>query len=144
MAQFQGGCLCGVVRYEVAESGASVVTHCHCQSCRRSVGAVAVTWATFSRAATSIRGESLRWHASSPGVLRGFCGACGSALFYTSEHYPALIDVTVGSLDQPASCPPSCHIHVLERVAWLPLAPALPCHVAGSNSPLLTQAESSG
>lgn len=136
MAILEGGCYCGAVRYE-SEAAPAVVTYCHCAMCRRSVGAQAVAWATLARSAITIRGDALRWHESSPRALRGFCMQCGTSLFFVARADPEMIDVTVGSLDEPDRCPPDCHIFVPSKVAWLPLAPALPSHVADSSSPLV-------
>jgi hypothetical protein len=136
MSMLEGGCYCGAVRYG-SQDAPSVVTYCHCAMCRRSVGAQAVAWATFARTGINIRGDSLRWHESSPRALRGFCVQCGTSLFFVARADPEQIDVTVGSLDEPDRCPPTCHIYVPSKVAWLPLAPALPCHVADSVSPLV-------
>jgi hypothetical protein len=135
MSELRGGCLCGAVRYQ-ARDVPSIVTLCHCSMCRRSVGAQSVAWATVRRECVSIEGDALRWHASSERARRGFCERCGTSLFFEAQAQPEQLDLTVGSLDEPSACPPSCHIFVLDRVAWVPLAPPLPAHVADSDSPL--------
>lgn len=125
--------MCGALRYSLAAQP-SVVTLCHCSMCRRSVGAQSVTWATFARAAFQMTGESLLWHRSSARARRGFCARCGTSLFFESDAHPDELDVSVGSLDQPDACPPTCHIFVPDKVAWVGLEPALPQHVADSAS----------
>ena len=40
-----GGYLCGAVRYRLS-APPTVVTHCHCRTCRRATGAPFVTWLT--------------------------------------------------------------------------------------------------
>ena len=102
---------------------------CHCADCRRAVGTAPVAWFTVSAA-------SLRWvqgtpvaYASSPGVLRRFCGVCGTSL--TFEGAPGEVDVTTASLDDPAAVPPRDHTHVASRLAWDLIADGLPAYQRG-------------
>jgi len=90
-----GRCLCGKVTFRVA----SAKTHhhaCHCSMCRRWAGgpafAVAVSGVQWSGADHIRRYESSEWGA------RGFCGECGSHLFF---HFKPADDyyLTVGSFD---------------------------------------------
>jgi len=41
----------------------------------------------------------LKSYASSPNVLRYFCGRCGAIVFFRKAERPELIDVAVGLLD---------------------------------------------
>jgi hypothetical protein len=136
MATLEGGCSCAQVRY-AADELPTIVTLCHCAMCRRSVGAPSVTWATVTRASLSIRGDTLVWYESSPRAQRGFCSRCGTSLFFAARSEPELLDVTVGSLDDPDACRPDCHIFVPSKLSWVALEPRLPCHVGDSESALL-------
>lgn len=123
-----GGCLCGSVRYET-EAPVSDATFCHCRSCRRASGAVALPWLTVSRGA-------LRWtggtapasHSSSPGVTRQFCARCGTPLTYASTASPATLDLTLGSLDAPEHLAPTDHIWMQDALPWDRPGDALPQH----------------
>jgi hypothetical protein len=126
-----GGCLCGAVRYRVnAQPSAS--TLCHCSSCRRASGAPSLAWAVF-------RVGELHWlhgvpayFASSPGVTRGFCARCGTALTYRRDSRSEFIDVTAASFDHPECFAPSCEIWVEHRLPWMVANPALPQHARSS------------
>lgn len=102
----EGGCLCRANRYRVRGPALSSVL-CHCERCRRAAGAPVVAWVTFARTDIEILSGSAARYASSPGVLRRFCGNCGTALTYETEAEPDSIDVTTASLDQPSLFPPS-------------------------------------
>lgn len=129
----EGGCLCGAVRYRI-EGAPLGVAHCHCASCRRGAGSVVVTWAVVPKNRFAvIKGEPARWP-SSPGVVRSFCGRCGSPLTYETDGRPGEIDITVGTLDRPEAMPPTLHVWTAERVPWLELADDLPRHPAGGGS----------
>jgi hypothetical protein len=70
--QFEGGCLCGAVRF-VATRRPKWVAWCHCRSCRRHSGAPVSVFAAFERAAyVVIKGEITKF-GSSPGVHWGSC-----------------------------------------------------------------------
>ena len=114
---FDGGCLCGAVRYRAA-AAASSATLCHCTSCRRAAAAPAVAWVTFPDDAFAFtRGEPVRFR-SSPPVVRSFCGRCGTPLTYQHEAFTGAVDVTTASLDEPERCPPVDHTWVSERLPW--------------------------
>jgi hypothetical protein len=125
--QRQGGCLCGAVRYEVVGEPV-VVALCHCSMCRRSTAAPAVAWAMFEQGALRFVAGRPNAYASSPGVERSFCGRCGTPLTFRADFLPGLVDVTVGSMDAPATLPPQMHIWAAKQLPWLVLADALPRH----------------
>ncbi len=79
-----GGCLCGAVRYSIAGKPGPVVG-CHCSQCRRQTGFYYAA-ANVPRGALSVEGaEAVRWYRSSGEAQRGFCGNCGSALFWQGD-----------------------------------------------------------
>ena len=78
-----GHCLCGAIGFE-AEGVPLAVSLCHCESCRRHSGGVAVPFATFRKDAVRWQGADRQRYRSSPPVVRSFCGRCGSPLFYES------------------------------------------------------------
>ncbi len=121
----EGGCLCGAVRYRVTGPPKWIV-HCHCTSCRRASGGAFVTWAGYARGRFDLAHGRLARFASSLGVRRGFCAACGSPLTYEAARYPGEIHVTVASLDRPEDFPPRAHVWAAERLAWVHVDAALP------------------
>ena len=125
MDAIEGGCLCGAIRYR-ALGTAYGITHCHCRTCRRASGAPFVTWAGFDTDKfTFIEGRPVS-HASSPNVLRTFCGTCGTPLTYQRTDLPGSIDVTVGSMDDPEALKPEDHTWTDSRLSWISLNDHLP------------------
>jgi hypothetical protein len=95
-------CLCGAIRYAVQGPLRSVLV-CHCEECRR--------WHGHASAFTSARREelvlrddtALRWvdsPASDRRARRGFCGECGSSLFWDPPHREE-VSIAAGTLDGP-------------------------------------------
>jgi catechol 2,3-dioxygenase-like lactoylglutathione lyase family enzyme len=114
---FEGGCLCGAVRYH-ATGAPSFATLCHCSSCRRASGAPGVAWVTFPTASFRFTHGEPGCFRSSPPVRRRFCAQCGTPLAYEHDAFPGGVDVTTASLDEPERCPPVDHTWTSERLAW--------------------------
>jgi hypothetical protein len=45
--------------------------------------------------------SSLSWYEPAAGVFYGFCGSCGSTLFWRADAKPDWISIAAGSLDPP-------------------------------------------
>lgn len=120
----KGSCLCGAVRFEAVGELASP-TACHCSQCRRQSGHY---WSSTDvpRAALRLQGEaSLRWYKASEKVRRGFCGTCGSFLFWDAEGH-ASIAVAMGAFDLPTGTHLVRHIYVADKGDYYDIADGLP------------------
>jgi hypothetical protein len=122
-----GGCFCGAVRYEV-NGDPGVSTHCHCEHCRRTSGAAFLTWVEFPAARFSFTKGTPGSFQSRPEVTRTFCTSCGTPLTYGRVDTPGTVDVTVCSLDEPASVAPQDHVYHDGKVPWVRLADGLPTY----------------
>jgi hypothetical protein len=120
-----GGCLCGAVRFQ-ADGPPKWVAHCHCGSCRRATGAAMTTYAGFARGQVRIVKGAPKGFASSPGVTRRFCPACGTPLSYEGERWPDEIHLFATTFDDPASFRPQAHVYVAEGMPWLRIHDTLP------------------
>ncbi|HEY4342334.1 MAG TPA: GFA family protein [Steroidobacteraceae bacterium] len=125
-----GRCLCGVIQYRCGPV-LYAPTLCHCESCRRACGAHAVGWLTVSAINVAFTGDRPREYASSPGVMRSFCGRCGTPLTYCNVRRPDEVDITVCTLDQPEFAAPVDHIWMQDAPGWDVLCETLPRHSRG-------------
>jgi hypothetical protein len=124
-----GGCFCGRIRYE-ARGEPFNATICHCADCRRVTGAPVVAWfSVMPSALRFVSGEPKRF-ASSAAVVRSFCPDCGTPLTFQHRGFPAEIDITTCSLDDPELVPPRDHVRTRRRLSWIHLADGLPKHPA--------------
>jgi hypothetical protein len=119
----EGGCLCGAVRYRI-DRPALATEICHCATCRRAAGAQSVAWAPFPSAGFTWTAAAPAAYASSPGVTRTHCPACGTSL--TFQRGSESIDVTLASLDDPEALPPQKETWLAHRLSWKPTDPARP------------------
>lgn len=94
-----GKCLCESITY-VIEGEARDVVNCHCSRCRRHTGHfMAATGVDSDRLA--VRGdEHLRWYATAD-VEYGFCGNCGSTLFWRTSRRPGYVAIAAGTITPP-------------------------------------------
>jgi hypothetical protein len=113
-----GRCACGNVRYRL-DGPIRDACYCHCESCRRYVGAAFVAWGTVDAASFEIRSGKLAEYQSSPGVSRGFCDTCGTSLTYRNDGRALEIDVTLVTLDDPNSVVPDAHVWVQDKLDYV-------------------------
>jgi hypothetical protein len=83
---------------------------------------------TVARAGLRWLGAQPRQFASSPGVQRSFCAACGTPLTYFHDSYGERIDLTIATLDEPGRVAPVDHIWMEDAVSWDRPADGLPQH----------------
>jgi hypothetical protein len=114
---FSGRCACGSVAFE-AHGWPNWVGICHCATCRRATGGISIAAAGFAKESVRMEGPTLAEFASSPGVVRSFCAACGTSLSYRSARWPDDVHLMVGALDRPEALQPQFHIFFDERVPW--------------------------
>lgn len=120
----RGACLCGKVRFATRGELRSVV-YCHCSQCRRQTGHVLAA-TNVSMADIAIEGEeALVWYAVSDFARRGFCGTCGSVMFWKHNDLDE-ISVTAGTFDTPSELVAESHIFVADKGDYYEITDGLP------------------
>ncbi|NTJ63860.1 GFA family protein [Agrobacterium rhizogenes] len=123
-AGYSGGCQCGAVRYRTA--GALGYPHlCHCRMCQKASGNYALPLGSAKRADFELTRGEATWFHSSDLVRRGFCGTCGTPLFYDVPGTDS-INVTLGSLDEPALIQPVAQSNRAAKMPWFHVLDTLP------------------
>jgi hypothetical protein len=124
MTDRTGGCLCGGVRYRVSGPLRQVVA-CHCGQCRRTSGHHAAFTACFADDLVMESDRGLRWYRSSPEAERGFCGECGSNLFWRPVA-GRTVAITAGTLDGAAGLSLMAHAFTADKGAYYHITDDLP------------------
>ena len=101
---------------------------CHCTMCRRAHAAPAVAWAMFHESRVKFSKGQLKQFKSSEDAQRGFCPDCGTQISFTASFLPNLIDISVGSLDDPEAITPRFHYWHSKHLSWAEFADDLPRH----------------
>lgn len=110
----KGGCLCGAVTFE-APGPLSPGEACHCWQCRKQTGHYLVTTEVNPETFVITGEEHVRWYPSSEKARRGFCGTCGSVLFWDPIHHPTRLGVCLGAFDGPTGTHMKMHIFVAQK-----------------------------
>ncbi|MGP3695663.1 GFA family protein [Rhodobacter sp. NSM] len=126
----EGRCTCGEVRYRLTER--PLFVHCcHCSWCQRETG-------TAFALNAMIEADRVELVAGQPEVVRIAsnsgkgqevlrCPRCQVALW---SHYSgagrAIAFVRVGTLEDPAACPPDIHIYTSTKLPWVHLDGRVP------------------
>ena len=95
-----GRCECSAVQYSV-DGELRDVFDCHCGRCRRFTGHHMAATSARTDDVTITDSGSLVWFSPEPSVQYGFCGRCGSSLFWRTLARPERLSITAGSIDQP-------------------------------------------
>ena len=118
-----GGCACGAVRYRASGELRPVVA-CHCSQCRKAFTNYGA-FTAVARGGLAVDDEAaLAWYESSPGVRRGFCRRCGSALFW-DRAAAGHVSIAAGTLDQPSGLRQVRHIYVADKADFYELGDGL-------------------
>lgn len=115
-----GGCLCGAVRYEVRGPLRDVV-NCYCSLCQKLHGDFGAHAKADKADLAILEDRGLKWYESSARARRGFCGDCGSSLFWEPVDQPGT-GILAGSLDQPSGLRVIGHIFVGEKTDFTEIA----------------------
>ena len=119
-----GGCQCGAVRYSArGELGYPHV--CHCRMCQKAAGNYFLPLAAAKRQDFELTRGEPKWFRSSDLVRRGFCGECGTPLFYDIPEAD-FINIALGSLDDPDAVRPVMQSSTGRRMSWFHALDGLP------------------
>jgi hypothetical protein len=125
-----GKCACGAVSF-TARGELREVVYCHCSQCRRQTGHFLAS-TNVPDARLEVRGaEHVTWFQSSDDAKRGFCGRCGSGLFWKhrSLDYTSIL---AGAFDVPSSLKSGKHIFVADKGDYYEIADGLPKYARSS------------
>ena len=118
----KGRCLCGAVKFE-AKGKPEGFACCHCTQCRKQSGHV---WASahVPDADLKISGP-VKWYQSSEKARRGFCGNCGSFLFWKHDDDDHT-SFSLGAVDGDTKARLRKHIFTAEKGDYYDIADGVP------------------
>lgn len=120
-----GMCLCGTVRYAVADAFVYAM-NCHCSNCRRTTGAAFKPIAGIERSKFNLtKGADDLLVVGEPDGNDTHCKLCGSFL-YSVVNDGSYVHVAMGSLVDDPSIRPSKHIFVGSKAPWFTITDDLP------------------
>ena len=118
--KIDGACHCGKISYE-AEINPDYVVICHCTDCQTISGAP-------YRASVPAKAENFMLHGDPKTYIKtadsgtkrvlAFCVDCGSAIYSTGMHQPAVFNLRLGAIKQRASLPPKRQGFCRSSMSW--------------------------
>jgi len=119
-------CLCGAIRYAVADEFRYAV-NCHCSDCRRSTGSAFKAFAGIEHDKISLtQGEAdILIFGDKTANHDVHCKVCGSFL-YSAVRGGAFVHVTLGTLVDAPTIRPTAHIFVGDKASWFTITDDLP------------------
>jgi hypothetical protein len=126
----KGSCRCGAVRFE-ASAEPHHVSYCHCADCRKATGAPVSAFVGFHENEVEFSGKDPKTFDNGP-VTRGFCGICGSPLYYVDARLPEKIYFMLGAMEKPAYFKPTLHAYVREQLPFVHMPDGLPRYLKSS------------
>lgn len=121
MANREGGCLCGAVRY-VLKSEPTMTAVCHCTHCQRQSGSVFSTNLVVPEGDYVQQGKTNVYQDkgdSGQPVYRHFCGNCGSPIISKVAVMPGMVFVKAGTLDDFSGLTPAIEVYADHAAKWL-------------------------
>ncbi|MDO6527309.1 GFA family protein [Motilimonas sp. 1_MG-2023] len=116
---FEGGCLCGDIRFSA--TGPALKPHtCSCRQCQRHSGSLTQAWVEFPKENVTwngVAGEPSTWR-SSDYSSRAFCSNCGSTIGAIDDD--PTIAIVLGVFDRPhlKTLAPKNHSYISKRPKW--------------------------
>jgi hypothetical protein len=120
-----GRCLCGAVRYAVADEFI-YAANCHCSNCRRTTGSAFKPFAGIERDKLVVtQGAGNLMVFGDEDGHDTHCKVCGS-LLYSLVRAGAFVHVAMGTLIDAPSIRPTEHIFVGSKAPWFTITDDLP------------------
>lgn len=118
-----GSCLCGGVRFRIAQP-AEGASYCHCTRCQKRTGSAASAQAKVDGAGFEItRGADLvrTWRHADGGFEKAFCGECGSHLFSRDPEDHTQMGIRMSAFDGDPGVRPTKRSFVAYAADWEPI-----------------------
>lgn len=128
MADREGGCACGAIRFKIAAPFMGVGV-CHCTECQKASGGGPNYVALTPNSGFEItQGEAKVYVSkgdSGGDVGRAFCAECGTPVWSVIEGAP-YTPIKLGALDDSSDLTPNLHLYVASAPPWHLMHPGLP------------------
>ena len=126
--QLSGACLCGAIRYTVADEFVYALI-CHCSQCRRATGSAFKPFGGIQKEKLGlVAGEDALMRYGGEAAHDVHCGRCGSLLYSWFRDSP-YVHVTYGTLNDSPTLRPTAHIYVGSKAPWDVINDDLPQHL---------------
>ena len=129
MAEIDGGCRCGAVRYELALDALPSTYACHCLDCQTWSGSAFSQQTFLPETALAVTGPVVVYEFTTPSgrtSTQRMCGVCHARIYNTNSARPNVAVVRAGTLHRSNELRVVAHIWVKRKQPWLTLEDGVP------------------
>ena len=115
-----GSCFCKQLHYSINQPIEKMGV-CHCHSCQKLTGGLALPFMAVSEAGIAITGQSTQFARKALSGKQAsfyFCPHCGTSVFGKPELLPGVVIVSASTLDDQNHFSPKAHIWTNDAPAW--------------------------
>ena len=106
----RGRCFCGAITAEMS-GDPFWICYDHDDDCRRAIGSPLTIWIGYRPDQVSWTTGPPKRFSKTPGVVRTFCGTCGTSIGYQDQGLPDELYILIGFMDVPERFPPAAHAY---------------------------------
>ena len=120
-----GHCFCG--RIQALMHGEPFwICYDHDDDCRRAIGSPLTIWVGYRPEQFVLKSGYLKTFSKTPGIVRTFCGDCGTSIGYEDQGLPDELYICIGFMDAPERFPPQAHGFWQMRLPFIVMPDSLP------------------
>ena len=120
-----GACFCGAIAAEM-HGTPFWICYDHDDDCRRAIGGPLTIWVGYRPAEFRLLRGLPKSFSKTPGVVRTFCGDCGTSISYVDTGLVDEVYVTIGFFDHPERLVPQAHAYWRMKLPCLEFSDDLP------------------
>jgi hypothetical protein len=120
-----GACFCGAIAAEM-RGEPFWICYDHDDDCRRALGGALTVWVGYRPTEFRLIRGAPKSFSKTKGVVRTFCGNCGTSIGYSDEGLADEFYVAIGFLDSPERFKPQAHAYWKMKLPWVSVADDLP------------------
>ena len=126
MSQIEpGSCFCGAITAE-AVGEPFWINWDHDDDCRKAIGCPMTIWIGYRSEQVTFTNGMPTTFSKTRGVLRSFCGKCGTSIGYQDEGLPGEVYLCIGFMDAPERFRPEAHGYWEQRLPCVEMNDGLP------------------
>lgn len=120
--ELTGGCVCGAVRYTLADGFRFLPYACHCTDCQSRTGSAFSEHMLFARTDLTIEGEldcgTMTQPSGAKSLIWG-CVVCKARIYAENDQRPGFASLRCGTLDRSIEVVPAAHIWITSKQPWI-------------------------
>jgi hypothetical protein len=121
----RGSCFCGKIEID-AVGEPFWISWDHDDDCRKAIGSPLTIWIGYRSDQVLYVNGAPKSYSKTPGIVRSFCGDCGTSISYEDQGLPSEVYISIGFMNDPARFEPEAHGYWEQRLPFVQMSDSLP------------------